>query len=224
MKRPWRTATWVALLILATLLVAQLVSFAVVWAVPSPAAPQMSLLDAVQVMGGRAAAPLGLRRWSQANAPAGVDNDWMSAVAAAQLQVPRARVRTVWRRTPDPAVVQVQVIKQGQLLQTGPEQRATVEQALLLPGLRWPAVELAVQQPDGRWSVVGANHSELLQWRRQVLLALRMRHACQLLKANQTVEQAAASVGYQSIAAFTRAFGKAIGVQPGAYRRQHEGR
>lgn len=172
MKRPWRTATWVALLILATLLVAQLVSFAVVWAVPSPAAPQMSLLDAVQVMGGRAAAPLGLRRWSQANAPAGVDNDWMSAVAAAQLQVPRARVRTVWRRTPDPGVVQVQVIKQGQLLQTGPEQRATVEQALLLPGLRWPAFELAVQQPDGRWSVVGANHSELLQWRRQVLLAL----------------------------------------------------
>lgn len=172
MKRPWRTATWMALLTLSTLLVAQLVSFAVVWAVPSPVAPQMSLRDAVQVMGGRAATPLGLRRRSQANAPAGADNDWMSAVAAAQLQVPRERVRTVWQRTPDPAAVQVQVIKQGQLLQTGPEQRATLEQALLLPGLRWPAFELAVQQPDGRWRVVGANHSELLQWRRQVLLAL----------------------------------------------------
>jgi len=33
-----------------------------------------------------------------------------------------------------------------------------------------------------------------------------------------------AAVGYQSIAAFTRAFSKAVGVQPGAYRRQHEGR
>ncbi|MFJ4345524.1 AraC family transcriptional regulator [Pseudomonas sp. NPDC089401] len=58
----------------------------------------------------------------------------------------------------------------------------------------------------------------------QVLLALRMRHACQLLRAGSTVEQVGAQVGYQSVAAFTRAFAKAIGVQPGAYRRQHEGR
>jgi len=58
----------------------------------------------------------------------------------------------------------------------------------------------------------------------QVLLALRMRHACQLLQASNTVEQVGAQVGYQSVAAFTRAFAKAVGVQPGAYRRQHEGR
>lgn len=58
----------------------------------------------------------------------------------------------------------------------------------------------------------------------QVLLALRIRHACQLLKSNHTVEQACSAVGYQSIAAFTRAFTKAVGVQPGAYRKQHEGR
>jgi AraC-like DNA-binding protein len=58
----------------------------------------------------------------------------------------------------------------------------------------------------------------------QVLLVLRIRHACQLLKANNTVEQACAAVGYQSIAAFTRAFTKSIGVQPGAFRKQHEGR
>ena len=55
----------------------------------------------------------------------------------------------------------------------------------------------------------------------QVLLALRMRHACQLLQKDHTVEQACAAVGYHSIAAFTRAFAKAIGVQPGAYRKQH---
>lgn len=58
----------------------------------------------------------------------------------------------------------------------------------------------------------------------QVLLALRVRHACQLLKTNHTVEQVCTAVGYQSIAAFTRAFTKAVGVQPGAYRKQHEGR
>lgn len=58
----------------------------------------------------------------------------------------------------------------------------------------------------------------------QVLLALRMRHASQLLQAGHTVEQVGAQVGYQSVAAFTRAFAKAVGVQPGAYRRQHDGR
>ncbi|MEB0076116.1 AraC family transcriptional regulator [Pseudomonas sp. CCI3.2] len=58
----------------------------------------------------------------------------------------------------------------------------------------------------------------------QVLLVLRMRHACQLLKTNNTVEQASVAVGYQSISAFTRAFNKVVGVQPGAYRKQHEGR
>jgi len=173
MSRPWRTATWVALLTLATLLVAQAVSFAVVWALPSPTAPQMNLHQALQVMAGeRAAVDLGLRRWRQSQPPAGIDNDWMSSVVAARLQVPRERVRTVWQRTPDPAAVQVQVIKQGQLLASGPEQRATVEEALLLPGLLWPAFELAVQQPDGMWRVVGADYSALLQWRRQVLLAL----------------------------------------------------
>lgn len=173
MSRPWRTATWVALLTLSTLLVAQAVSFAVVWALPSPAAPQMNLHQAVQVMAGeRAAADLGLRRWRQAQPPAGRDNDWMSSVVAARLGVPRARVRTVWQRSTDPTAVQVQVIKQGQLLAGGPEQRATVEEALLLPGLLWPAFELAVQHADGQWTVVGADYSALLQWRRQVLLAL----------------------------------------------------
>lgn len=57
-----------------------------------------------------------------------------------------------------------------------------------------------------------------------VLLALRMRHAARLLKANQTVEHVANAVGYQSVSAFTRAFTKAEGVQPGAYRKQHDRR
>ncbi|MGV8918433.1 MAG: AraC family transcriptional regulator [Pseudomonas sp.] len=57
----------------------------------------------------------------------------------------------------------------------------------------------------------------------QVLLVLRMRHACQLFKANKTVEQVSLAVGYQSISAFTRAFSKTIGQQPGAYRKLQEG-
>lgn len=53
----------------------------------------------------------------------------------------------------------------------------------------------------------------------QVLLMMRMRHACQLFKNDQTVADVALEVGYQSVAAFTRAFHKVIGQQPGAYRK-----
>ncbi|CAD5109538.1 AraC family transcriptional regulator [Zestomonas carbonaria] len=53
----------------------------------------------------------------------------------------------------------------------------------------------------------------------QVLQALRMRHACRLLKADHTVAEVADAVGYQSVAAFTRAFHKLMGQQPGAYRK-----
>ncbi|KPA95653.1 MULTISPECIES: AraC family transcriptional regulator [Pseudomonas] len=99
-----------------------------------------------------------------------------------------------------------------------------------------PLLEQLIERPAQNWSLesmaacTGLSRSAFFkrfnelagQSPGQVLLALRMRHACQLLKANHTVEQVCAAVGYQSIAAFTRAFTKAVGVQPGAYRRQHE--
>jgi AraC family transcriptional activator of mtrCDE len=53
----------------------------------------------------------------------------------------------------------------------------------------------------------------------QVLLMMRMRHACQLFKQDQTVADVSLAVGYQSVAAFTRAFHKVTGQQPGAYRK-----
>jgi len=53
----------------------------------------------------------------------------------------------------------------------------------------------------------------------QFLLRLRMRLASQRLGAGDSVEQAAGHVGYQSYAAFTRAFKRVVGEQPGAYRR-----
>jgi AraC-like DNA-binding protein len=53
----------------------------------------------------------------------------------------------------------------------------------------------------------------------QVLLMMRVRHACQLFKQDQTVADVSLAVGYQSVAAFTRAFHKVTGIQPGAYRK-----
>lgn len=174
-SRPWRTATWVALLTLATLLVSQTISFAVVWMLPSPQAPQMNLGEALQVMRGeRSGNEVGLRRWQQPQPPEGTGNAWLTAVVAEQLQRPQSQVRAVWRQTVDPAAVQVQVIKQGRLLDAAQVvgAGAGLEPALLLPELRWPAFELAARQADGHWLVVGPDYSGLASWRRQVLWAL----------------------------------------------------
>ncbi|NWB88464.1 AraC family transcriptional regulator [Pseudomonas gingeri] len=99
-----------------------------------------------------------------------------------------------------------------------------LEQLIERPGENWSLESMAACTGMSR-SAFFKRFNELAgQSPGQVLLALRMRHASQLLRANNTVEQVCAAVGYQSIAAFTRAFAKALGVQPGAYRRQHEGR
>lgn len=53
----------------------------------------------------------------------------------------------------------------------------------------------------------------------QFLLLLRMKIAAQRLHAGETIERTAEHVGYRSHAAFSRAFKKVIGEQPGAFRR-----
>ncbi|MBK5001914.1 AraC family transcriptional regulator [Pseudomonas sp. S31] len=99
-----------------------------------------------------------------------------------------------------------------------------LEQLIEQPGQAWTLESMAACTGLSR-SAFFKRFNELAgQSPGQVLLALRMRHACQLLRAGNTVEQVGAQVGYQSVAAFTRAFAKVVGVQPGAYRRQHEGR
>ncbi|MCE5976509.1 AraC family transcriptional regulator [Pseudomonas sp. JR33AA] len=99
-----------------------------------------------------------------------------------------------------------------------------LEQLIEHPGQAWTLESMAACAGLSR-SAFFKRFSELAgQSPGQVLLALRMRQACQLLQAGQTVEHVGAQVGYQSVAAFTRAFAKAVGVQPGAYRRQHGGR
>jgi AraC-like DNA-binding protein len=58
----------------------------------------------------------------------------------------------------------------------------------------------------------------------QFLLLLRMKIAAQRLHAGETIERTAEHVGYRSHAAFSRAFKKVIGEQPGAYRRNSRAR
>jgi AraC family transcriptional activator of mtrCDE len=53
----------------------------------------------------------------------------------------------------------------------------------------------------------------------QILLQLRVRLASSLLQQGLPVAEVADRVGYQSVAAFTRAFSKVAGVLPGAYRK-----
>lgn len=99
-----------------------------------------------------------------------------------------------------------------------------------------PLLDQLIKQPQAPWSldtmatVTGLSRSAFFkrftelanQSPGQVLLAIRMRHACQLLKSNHTVEAVCPAVGYQSISAFTRAFVKSVGMQPGAFRKKHQ--
>ncbi|QXH49285.1 AraC family transcriptional regulator [Pseudomonas fakonensis] len=94
-----------------------------------------------------------------------------------------------------------------------------LEQLIEAPGQAWTLQSMAACTGLSR-SAFFKRFSELAgESPGQVLLALRMRHGCQLLRGGSTVEQVAVQVGYQSVAAFTRAFAKAVGVQPGAYRK-----
>ncbi|KUM42963.1 AraC family transcriptional regulator [Pseudomonas sp. EpS/L25] len=97
-----------------------------------------------------------------------------------------------------------------------------------------PLLERLIAAPEQPWSLVdmaavtGLSRSAFCkkfqetggQSPGQVLLALRMRRACQELDANHSVEAVAERVGYRSVAAFVRAFAKEQGLPPGAYRRR----
>ena len=109
-------------------------------------------------------------------------------------------------------------------LARNPQFAPLLDQLIAQPQLPWSLESMAASTGLSR-SAFFKRFNELAgQSPGQVFLALRIRHACQLLRTNHTVEQVCAAVGYQSIAAFTRAFAKSVGVQPGAFRKQHEGR
>ncbi|MBO0394592.1 HAMP domain-containing histidine kinase [Stenotrophomonas maltophilia] len=159
------------MLALASLLLATLVSVAVVGWMPRPAPPPMQLDQAVQVLRGeQAAAPLGLHLATQDAPPQGSASDWLTQLAALQMGLPVEDVRLVWSgqgKAPD-----VQVIESGALLDATARAGVLKAQAAVLTAMQWPPFELGVRQADGRWQVVGSDHSDLAAWRRQVILAL----------------------------------------------------
>lgn len=171
MRPRWSTARWIALLALSSLLLATAVSMAVVGWLPRPAAPQMRLDQAMQVLRGeRAADSVGLRVDVRAQAPSGTGHARLQVLAMDGLQQPAQQVRLVWagnNRPPD-----VHVVAAGG--EQGRDGDAAVLRAAqqVLASLPWPPFELAVQQADGRWRVVSSAYSDLAAWRRQVLLAL----------------------------------------------------
>lgn len=171
MNSRWPTARWITMLALASLLLATLVSVAVVGWMPRPAPPPMRLDQAVQVLRGeQAAAPLGLHLATQDAPPQGSASDWLTQLAALQLGLPAKEVRLVWSgqgKAPD-----VQVIEGGAVLDGTARVGVLKAQAALLTAMQWPPFELGVRQADGRWQVVGSDHSDLAAWRRQVILAL----------------------------------------------------
>ncbi|TFZ43135.1 HAMP domain-containing histidine kinase [Stenotrophomonas maltophilia] len=159
------------MLALANLLLATLVSVAVVGWMPRPAPPPMRLDQAMQVLRGeQAPAPLGLHLATQDAPPEGSASDWLTQLAALQMGVPVRDVRLVWSRqgkAPD-----VQVIEGGTVLDAAARAGALRAQAAALTAMQWPPFELGRRQADGRWQVVGSDHSDLAAWRRQVILAL----------------------------------------------------
>lgn len=171
MSSRWPTARWIAMLALASLLLATLVSVAVVGWMPRPAPPPMRLDQAVQVLRGeQAAAPLGLHLATQDAPPQGSASDWLTQLAALQMGLPAKEVRLVWSgqgKAPD-----VQVIEGGTVLDATARAGVLKAQAAVLTAMQWPPFELGVRQADGRWQVVGSDHSDLAAWRRQVVLAL----------------------------------------------------
>ncbi|MCV4211712.1 HAMP domain-containing histidine kinase [Pseudomonas cichorii] len=171
MNSRWPTARWITMLALASLLLATLVSVAVVGWMPRPAPPPMRLDQAVQVLRGeKAAAPLGLHLATQDAPPKGSASDWLTQLAALQMGLPAKEVRLVWSgqgKAPD-----VQVIEGGEVLDGTARVGVLKAQAALLTAMQWPPFELGVRQADGRWRVVGSDHSDLAAWRRQVILAL----------------------------------------------------
>jgi AraC family transcriptional activator of mtrCDE len=100
-----------------------------------------------------------------------------------------------------------------------PEFSPLLDQLLREPGQDWTIDNMARIAHMSRASFYKNFIDTCGQPPAQFLLALRMKIAAQKLDAGDSVDQTAEHVGYRSYAAFSRAFKKIIGQQPGAYRR-----
>lgn len=159
------------MLAVSSLLLATAVSMAVVGWLPRPAAPQMRLDQAMQVLRGeRTADSVGLRLDVRAQPPEGTGHARLQRLAADGLHHPAQHVRLVWGGNSKPP--DIHVIAAGEEQASASDTAALKAAQQVLASLPWPPFELAVQQPDGRWRVVSSAYSDLAAWRRQVLLAL----------------------------------------------------
>lgn len=102
-----------------------------------------------------------------------------------------------------------------------PQFASLLERLLLDPGQTWSTDDMArvVNMSRTRFFKQFVDISG--QPPAQFLLNLRMNIAAQRLRTGESVTRVAEFVGYQSPAAFTRAFKKIIGEQPGAYQRAY---
>ena len=94
-----------------------------------------------------------------------------------------------------------------------------LERLLLEPAHPWTTASMARLAHMSRASFCKHFSAACGQPPAQFLQLLRMKIAAQRLHAGMSVERAAEQVGYQSPAAFSRAFTRVLGQQPGAYRR-----
>ncbi|NMG36060.1 helix-turn-helix domain-containing protein [Azoarcus sp. TTM-91] len=94
-----------------------------------------------------------------------------------------------------------------------------VEHLLHEPGRDWSVEDMAQVANMSRASFFKHFADTCGQPPAQFLLSLRMNIAARRLRRGDSVTRAAEHVGYHSPAAFTRAFKKIMGEQPGAYQR-----
>lgn len=118
-----------------------------------------------------------------------------------------------------------------------PEHEASWLRALITPKIG-DALRLIHDNPSKDWSVaelgtkVGMSRSAFAERFAEVvgespmqyLIKWRVQKAASLLRSGEAgIAEIAARVGYQSDVAFAKAFKRAMGVSPGAYRRGHDG-
>jgi AraC-like DNA-binding protein/quercetin dioxygenase-like cupin family protein len=100
-----------------------------------------------------------------------------------------------------------------------PQFAPLINHLLRAPGEAWALEDMARLAHMSRASFCKHFSETCGQPPAQFLLSLRMNIAAQRLREGESVTRAAEHVGYLSPAAFTRAFKKVIGEQPGAYQR-----
>ncbi|WKJ89249.1 AraC family transcriptional regulator [Methylomonas montana] len=101
-----------------------------------------------------------------------------------------------------------------------PEFAKLVEAVINEPEKDWPVEKMADYSHMSRATFFKRFSQVAGQTPNLFLVMVRMKMAAQLLRQGRTISQVAEKVGYQSESAFSKAFKKVIGQQPGAYQKK----